>query len=50
MEPWMVLERPALFKPDSVRHIDRVIDYFGGVATADDARSASGEPEAPSGD
>ena len=29
----------ALFKPDSVRHIDRVIDYFGGapaVAGRDD--------------
>lgn len=44
-----MLDRPALFKQDSVRRIDRVIDYFGGATTEEHTRlGASGDLEAPS--
>jgi hypothetical protein len=49
-----MLDGPALFKPDTVRRIDRVIDYFGGATGGDappedggEGPGASGDPEAP---
>ena len=48
------LDGPALFKPDSVRRIDRVIDYVGEARRGDDPPEdggerpgASGDPDAP---
>lgn len=41
-----MLDGPALFKQDSVRRIDGLINYFGEATTADNSHDGSTAPDA----